>query len=412
MHLSRFQRKLKKNKTETRKLRRWTLRVVSVIILTLCLYTAWEVFGRIPLDSNTEEEQPYTIIENNQEDSEFLSQVPSDERATDNRVDQGLELKVQEESETVRLAFVGDVMLGANVDKLLKQYGYGYPYVHISSILKEADIAAGNLENPITDRGEAAIDKSFVFRTSPDAVPEMVNSGFDVFNLANNHTLDYGLVGLQDTIRLLTEAGLHGVGAGMNEEEAYRPVIIEKNGMRVAYFGLTNVVPELSWKADEQKPGLAETYNYTRPVKAIEAAKGKADIIVVMVHWGLEGEVQPEIYQQELAHRYIDAGADLVMGSHPHVLQGLESYKGKWIAYSLGNFIFTTSGKSGTAETAIVQASCLKTGDCQLKIIPIITGPAQPKLMEDNAAKLLFQHLSKISFSVEVQEDGQVRKTS
>jgi poly-gamma-glutamate capsule biosynthesis protein CapA/YwtB (metallophosphatase superfamily) len=408
MQPPRNQRVSKRNNKLNRKIRRWTIRFLGLGVLILCLYTAWDIFISKESNRASSNEQPtYTAdIEQSSEQDD-----PAEaEKIIDDQVviqDPIVESKV-EPSEQISLAFVGDIMMGANVEKLLKNNGFDYPYLHISSILQESDIAAGNMENPITDRGEPA-DKSFVFRTSPEAVPGMVKSGFDIFNLANNHTLDYGLKGLQDTIRLLTEAGMYGVGAGMNQEEAYNPVVIDKQGVRVAYLGLTKVVPDISWKAGKNTPGLAETYNYTRPIQAIEAANKIADMVVVLVHWGIEGATEPKVSEKELAHRYIDAGADLVIGSHPHVLQGIESYKGKWIAYSLGNFIFTTNGKAGTNDTVIVQASCSKSGDCQLNIVPIIAGPAQPKRMEDTAAKLLYQYLTSISYAAKVQEDGRVR---
>ncbi|MEX2415616.1 MAG: CapA family protein [Paenibacillaceae bacterium] len=412
MQPSRNQRISKENNALNRKIRRWTIRFFGLGVLILCLYTAWDVFNSVESNQETLYEPPPTVTEHSsvQDDPVIVGKVADQAVIREPLAEPKLEPVEpnQEPSEQINLAFVGDIMLSANVERLLKKNGYDYPYLHIASILQEADIAAGNMENPITDQGEPA-DKSFVFRTSPEAVPEMVKSGFDIFNLANNHMLDYGLVGLQDTIRLLSEAGLYGVGAGMNQEEAYQPVVIEKNGVRVAYLGLSKVVPDVSWKADKNIPGVAETYNYTRPIKAIEAAKEMSDMVVVIVHWGIEGAIEPLITDKALAHRYIDAGADLVIGSHSHVLQGIESYKGKWIAYSLGNFIFTTSGKSGTNETAIVQASCTKLGDCELNVVPIIAGPAQPKRMEDTAAKVLYQHLTSISYSAEVQEDGRVR---
>lgn len=408
MQPSRNQRISKENNSLNRKIRRWAIRFFGAGVLILCIYTAWDVFTSLESNHESTSEQPSLASEQSSKHGDAAVVEKSVDPVV---IQQPIEPKVEpveETSEQINLTFVGDIMMGANVGKLLSKNGYDYPYLHISSILQEADITVGNMENPITDRGEPA-DKSYVFRTSPEAVPGLVKSGFDIFNLANNHILDYGLVGLQDTIRLLTEAGLYGLGAGMDQEEAYKPVVIEKNGVSVAFLGLSKVVPEVSWKADKHTPGVAETYNYTRPIKAIEDANEISDMVVVIVHWGLEGSTEPLATDQQLAHRYIDAGADLVIGSHPHVLQGIESYKGKWIAYSLGNFIFTTSGKSGTNETAIVQASCSKLGDCQLNVVPIIAGPAQPKRMEDTAAKLLFEKLTSISFSAEVQEDGRVQ---
>src|SRR5690606_39036771 len=112
--------------------------------------------------------------------------------------------------------------------------------------------------------------------------------------------------------------------------------------------------------------------------EAIAEVKEEADLVIVLIHWGIERAEEPEPYQVNKAHALIDAGADLVIGSHPHVLQGLESYIGKWIAYSLGNFIFTVSGSAETRQSAMLQADCKADGDCQLSVIPVVTGPGQP----------------------------------
>ena len=149
-------------------------------------------------------------------------------------------------------------MLGGNVEQVLRRNGFDYPYAQVAEYLQSVDIAAGNLENPITARGEPQ-EKQWVFRTSPDAVPELAESGFDLFNLANNHTLDYGVEGLQDTMMLLDASGLRYVGAGTNDEEAFRPAVMEKNGVKIAFLGFSRVLPDVSWHAGKKRPGLAGT---------------------------------------------------------------------------------------------------------------------------------------------------------
>lgn len=390
MFKPRSDRKARLRKKRTRKIFRWTTSVFGFSVLLLCLYT-FSTPKDYTDDHSTQTGETTEQPDHTGNSGHTREDIPEPVGNTG-----------------VSFAFVGDIMMGGNVDKLLKKHGYDYPYLHTASYLKGADIAACNLENPVTAEGKAVAGKQYVFRTSPDAVPAMLESGLDVFNLANNHTLDYGLEGLRDTIRLLDEAGLYGVGAGMNEEEAYRPAIIERNGVRVAFIGLTHIIPDTSWKADKNNPGLAETYDYTRPVKAIEKARKQADIVVVLVHWGREKTTRLEKHQTEMARRYVDAGADLVIGSHPHVLQGIERYKGKWIAYSLGNFIFTQSGSPGTNDSAILEANCGNGGDCRLKVVPVKTAFAQPKPMEEKEARLLLAHLDNISVNVNVQQDGYV----
>ncbi|HEY0827121.1 MAG TPA: CapA family protein [Bacilli bacterium] len=307
----------------------------------------------------------------------------------------------------VTLDFVGDIMLGSSVGVLLEQNGYDYPYSHVKPYFEKADYAIANLETAVTEL-EAAQEKQYVFKTSPEALPALKEAGIDLLNLANNHSMDYGLEGLFDTMKFLDEVGLNHMGAGKDAGEAYTPHIVDINGLKIAFFGFTGVVPDVSWKAGKNQPGLAETYNYTKPVKSILKAKEQADLVIVVAHWGIEREDIPNKMQTEMAHRYIDAGADLVVGSHAHVLQGFEFYKGKWIAYGLGNFIFTSNSFSATSQTAILEASCSKEQSCSLQVIPFIIKSAKPEPMDDSASQTLYKHLSDISINANLGSDGKV----
>ncbi|WP_042162875.1 CapA family protein [Paenibacillus gorillae] len=308
--------------------------------------------------------------------------------------------------EKIRLAFVGDILLASSVEDQLKRYGYDFPYAKSLLYLSEPDLTAGNLEYPVTEGGTPADDKEFVFKGSPLALPALRDAGFDVVNLANNHTLDHGVKGLFDTMSHLDEAGISHIGAGKDDIEAFTPVIKESRGIKIAYIGLSRVVPKTSWKADKNTPGVAETYDTTRAKAAIAKAKEQADLVVVMVHWGKERVDTPEQYQRNFAREYIDSGADLVIGSHPHVLQGFEKYKGKWIAYSLGNFIFSVYPKGKSGETGVLDATCTAKGDCDLQFHPMYADQAQPKPMEENQAQALIDRLTSISFKVKLRKDG------
>ncbi|TXK86194.1 CapA family protein [Paenibacillus sp. N3.4] len=309
----------------------------------------------------------------------------------------------------VRLSFVGDVMLASKVEDILKAKGYDYPYTNVKDFLTKPDYTIANLETPITTRGTVQ-SKDYVYRSSPLVLPALKASGIDLVNLANNHVMDYGTEGLLDTMDALDQADVKRVGVGKNVEEAYQPVIVEKQGMKIAFFGFSRVVPEASWKASSSHPGVAETYNYIPPVEAIQKAREKADLVVVIAHWGVERSDLPDKNQKDLAHRYIDAGADLVIGSHPHVLQGFEQYKGKWIAYSLGNFIFTTNDIPKTWETVIVEAACSKDKQCDMHLVPILTKSALPTPMNAEDGKKLFERLSQISIGARIDAQGNVSK--
>lgn len=309
----------------------------------------------------------------------------------------------------VKLTFVGDVLMASKVEDILKQKGYDYPYTNVKDFLSKPDYTIANLETPITTRGIVQ-NKDYVYRSSPMSLPALKASGIDLVNLANNHVMDYGTEGLLDTMDALDQEGVKRVGAGKDLEEAYRPVIVEKAGVKIAFFGFSRVVPEASWKAGPGHPGVAETYSYKLPVEAIQKAKESADLVVVVTHWGVERSDNPDKNQKDLAHRYIDAGADLIVGGHPHVLQGFEQYKGKWIAYSLGNFIFTTNDTPKTWETVILEAACSKDKQCDIHLVPILTKAALPTPMSTEDGAKLFQRLSKISIGAQVDAQGNVSK--
>jgi poly-gamma-glutamate capsule biosynthesis protein CapA/YwtB (metallophosphatase superfamily) len=307
----------------------------------------------------------------------------------------------------VKLAFVGDVLLASKVESEMLKYGYDYPYSAVKDYLQQADYTLANLETPVTERGQAQ-QKEYAYRSSPLALPALASSGIDLVNLANNHVMDYGTEGLLDTFKALDNAGVKRIGAGKDAEEAYKPVIVEKQGMKIAFLGFSRVVPEQSWKASKVHPGVAETYDYRVAVDAIQKAKEQADLVVVIAHWGVERDDYPDKYQKELSHRYIDAGADLIVASHPHVLQGFENYKGKWIAYSLGNFIFTQNENPKTWDSLILEATCTKEKKCDLHAVPVLTKLAKPELMAAEQGAKLLEHLTKISIGARVDANGQI----
>lgn len=307
----------------------------------------------------------------------------------------------------VKMTFAGDIMFASKVDDLLKKNGWDYPYRYVKEYLSKADITAANLETPLTTRGTPQ-EKDYVYRSSPEALPALQAAGIDLVNTANNHILDYGTEGLLDTLDILDKAGMKRVGTGRNSNEAYAPVIMERNGMKIAFLGLSRVAENSDWYASSNKPGIAETYSTKLPLEAIAAAREKADLVVVFAHWGVERKDRPVKEQTDLAHRYIDQGADLVVASHPHVVQGFEKYKGKWIAYSMGNFIFTTNEVPETWESMILNAKCTKDGHCELQMIPVLTKWAQPVRMTEEDGAKLFNKLGRLSVNASIDSEGNI----
>lgn len=311
--------------------------------------------------------------------------------------------------QTVTLNFAGDVIFAGKVAELLQKQGYNYSYSALDGMFKKDDLTVVNLETPITTGGVGAADKQFVFKGAPEALDALKSAGVDAVNLANNHTLDQGEQGLLDTLNHLNSRGIPYVGAGKNSKEAYTAQYFERNGIKIALLGFTRVIPRSDWAAGAAKPGLASVYDNTEAIKTIAAVKKKADIVVVVVHWGKERVEQYDSTQQTLGRSFIDAGADLVIGGHPHVLQGIEPYQGKWIAYSTGNFIFTRSATPATWETAVFQAECSIKGQCSLTLHPMYAELGRPVPMNDADGQLLLNKVQSLSAGlIRIGNDGRV----
>lgn len=307
--------------------------------------------------------------------------------------------------EKVTMAFTGDVIFASNVETILKTNGYDYPYREIQELLQKPDLTVANLESPITTRGDQQ-QKQYTYRSRPEALPAFKAAGFDVVNLANNHILDYGADGLLDTLKALDQTGILHAGAGKNLEEAYKPAIVEKNGIKIAFLGFSHKVPDNSWKAEKSRPGTTQLYDPSQAIKTIKQTKEQADLVVVMAHWGDERADRPLEEHRKMARSFIDAGADLIVGTHPHVLQGLETYNGKWVVYSLGNFLFTTNDHAPTWETAVLQAECGKDGGCGVSLTPLWNKYAHITRMEDTDAVKLLRRLEEASYGVRFTESG------
>lgn len=249
------------------------------------------------------------------------------------------------EKEDCVLLFAGDVYLSSHVLNAYDRAGgiHGVLDEGIREEIAASDIFMVNQEFPFTERGTAAADKQFTFRLPIERMQLMNEMGIDIVTLANNHILDFGPEGLLDSLDALDEAGILHVGGGKDLEQAKRPEFIEVKGRTIGFLGTSRVYMDASWAAGASHPGVFSTYDSRQAVEAIREAKELCDYLVVYVHWGVERETTPKEYQRVMGREYIDAGADLVIGSHPHVLQPMEYYEGKPIVYSLGNFVFGSS---------------------------------------------------------------------
>jgi len=242
-------------------------------------------------------------------------------------------------SEESLLMFVGDIMLSRSVGlKMKRENNWKWPFLKIADYLKRADILFSNLENPISIRGKN-IGSIYSFRADPRVVEGLKYAGFDVLSLANNHITDWSMEAMKDTFQILKDNDISYIGAGYNRAEVHTPVVkVLKDGTKIGFLGYTNLISKY-WEAQEDRPGVA--YLRISDIKKdIAEAKKTVDLLVVSMHFGTEYKPHSNETQQEFARAAIDAGADIVVGHHPHVLQEIEKYKDGYIVYSLGNFVF------------------------------------------------------------------------
>lgn len=238
-----------------------------------------------------------------------------------------------------RLVFqaVGDLNFSGKARALLEERGYDSAFSGTRRLLSQGDVNFANLESPITDRGEA-FEKTFTYRMAPESVAALQKAGLNVVSLANNHTLDFGSEGIEQTIELLDKAGIHHAGAGKNLQEARTPAIFQSRDLRVGVLAYSLTHPE-EFYATATSPGTAFGH-VTHVQDDIKKLRPQVDLLVVSFHWGAELHTETKPYQSEIAHAAIDAGADMVVGHHPHVVQGVERYKNGVVFYSLGNYAF------------------------------------------------------------------------
>lgn len=249
------------------------------------------------------------------------------------------------------IAAVGDIMLGHRAEPYLEREGPAYFFRNVLPVLQQGQVVIGNLESPVSNRGSAVPDKKFTLRVGRKAVDALHAAGIRVVTLANNHILDFGPPALQDTLTALAEGGILHSGAGMDLEDARQPAMLRTRGRTLAFLSYSLTFP-VEFYASPGRPGTAPGYkDFVR--HDIEKVRPKADLVIVSFHWGAELMTAAKTYQRELGRLAVDWGADLVLGHHPHVLQELELYRGRLIAYSLGNFVFG-SESSRTNDSIIL----------------------------------------------------------
>ena len=270
----------------------------------------------------------------------------------------------------LRLTFLGDVMLAFHPARVVDERGPRFVWRCLKPFL-DSSLVVINLEAPFTRADSPMMpDKTFLFRVDPRYVRVLVAGGVRVAATANNHIMDYGVAGLQETHRVLAQAGIAFVGTGRNARAARRAVILDTLGERVAFLAYSLTFPKAYW-AGRNRPGTA--FGHARWIREdVRKARKEASFVVVMFHWGRERWPAPRPYQIALAHAAVEAGADLVIGHHPHVIQPVEVYRGRAIFYSLGNGLFGSS--SVKPQGALVRVN-LSADSVRFEVIPLEVRP-------------------------------------
>lgn len=317
-----------------------------------------------------------------------------------------------EEEGVVTMTFAGDILFDKNyaIYSTFLQRG-GKIENSLSEPLLEkmraADIMMLNNEFPYTDRGEPTPDKTYTFRASKDSVSVLFDMGADIVSLANNHASDYGQISLLDSLDTLENAGMPYVGAGRNLEEAMQPYYFESDGYVIAVVSATQIeryAAPSTPGATETSPGVFRCYDPALAIECIKEAKENSDFVVFYVHWGTESTDQLDWAQTAQAPQYAEAGADLIIGDHPHVLQEVGYIGDVPVVYSLGNFWFN----SRTLDTCMVTAT-IREGELEsLQFIPCLQSGCSTSLLEGTEKMRVINYMRSISDTALIDDDGYI----
>lgn len=274
-------------------------------------------------------------------------------------------------------------------------------------MMQESDILLMNNEFPYSDRGQPVPGKAYTFCASSDRVKLLQTFGADIVTLANNHAYDYGEDALFDTMKLLRDEDIVYVGAGKNLDEASKIVYYIANGRKIAILSATEIERSVKYtrEATEDRSGVLKTLNPSYFTELIRKADANSDYVIAVVHWGTEGNLYADSKQTGMARQFVEAGADAVIGGHPHRLQGVGFFDEVPVAYSLGNFWFS----DGTLYTTLAQVVISDDGNLQLKFVPCLQKDLTTKLITDkNEMDEFYRYVAAISNDIGLDEEGYI----
>ena len=410
---------------------RHTVRPAAAFVLTLCVVLSVGIAGmmiaRILISGTGGENGPGIMGQVNfWAAPEEVPQEPEEE-ITESVVRYAAELSDEEyrkannilvwessSQDTVTFGFVGDFLLDdeyAIMANLLRrgatiENGISEPLL---AQMRDVDILVANNEFPFTDRGTPTEDKTFTFRADTSTVSYLEDMGVDVAVLANNHIYDFGEVGLLDTLDTLMNAGISQVGAGRNLEEASAPLYFIVNDMKIAVVAATQIErldnPDTKG-ATESSAGVFRCWNPDKLYQIVADAKEKSDFVIVYIHWGTENQAEQDWAQLEQAPKIAEAGADLIIGDHPHCLQGITYFGDTPVIYSMGNFWFN----SKTLDTGMVKVTIGQQGLESFQFLPAIQSDCRTDLAYGTDKERILAYMRELSPGVVIDEEGYVFK--
>lgn len=274
------------------------------------------------------------------------------------------------DNKAAQFTFVGDMMLGRAVKTKSELNNYEGIFKDVSYLWKDSQYVSGNVESALLDNPNDFVksDKEIHLYAETKVAKLLKDNGFTMANLSNNHLGDFGRDGVISTINAVKTAGLNYVGAGKNIEDAASYDIQEVNGIKVATLSISDIVPK-DFSANRTEPGILST-KYPGYNRLVYEASQEADLVVVNLHWGVEYGVDISEQQEKIGQALIDAGADVIIGSHPHVLQPVQTYKDGVIFYSMGNFVFD-QGWSRTKDSLVLNYYINENGEGTFEVVPV-----------------------------------------
>ncbi len=357
--------------------------------------------GETEKKTNTEKETHIQIETDTKTQIKDNENVPDKENFAENIIS----------DKNVTLSFVGDIYVSPMMYEHYQASGIsGVISEKIQNIFKSVDIAAADHEYVCGDLPESyKVDyQQYTFLTPSAREGILKDFSFDVMTLANNHMMDYGTEGLASTIREIKKQGIETIGGGSDLSQAMAPYIKEVNGKKIAILAATRVVPQIDWYAQKDKAGLMTTYEQTDRFQMLKEeitrlkTEENCDIVIMYVHWGNDSDKTILGNQVTLGHGYIDAGADIVIGNHTHVLQGMDFYQGKLICYGISNFLFG----SYHSDTMVLTLEIDEANHITPKMLPCSSEMFYTTEIEGEAAENMFRYIESMSENVSISSDG------